>query len=136
MKTINLKQILETKGLSVNEVSKQLFPGNKHPRLALNRVMAGDAVLDADQISKLSALAGMTIDELYGTKWVSSSNEGIVTFTTDTYSAVLDPDTWITKIFDNDTLFHESVIHSSGTPLKTYLTLLNDLIENHKNKSE
>ena len=54
MKTIDLKEIIEKRKLDAKDVAQQLFPGIKYPKLALNRIIAGEAVLDANQISKLA----------------------------------------------------------------------------------
>jgi len=125
MKTIDIKAIIEKQGLEMNDVAEQLFPKNKYPRLALNRVIAGDAVLDADQISKLALLADLTIAELYGANWKAKSSKGLHTFTNGEFKAELDTTSWITKIFHKGSKFHESVIHSKSIPLSEYLDKLN-----------
>ena len=128
MKTIDLKSIIEAKGLDTAIVAQQLFPTNQYSRLALNRVMAGKAELDATQISKLSLLANMTIDQLYGTVWAVDSQKGIHKFTNGEFIAELDTNTWVTKIFHKRSMIHESVIHSSSVPLSKYIETLNQLI--------
>jgi hypothetical protein len=40
----------------------------------------------------------------------------------------LDTKTWVTKVFDNGSLFHESVIHSGTTSLSAYLTQLSEIV--------
>jgi hypothetical protein len=136
MKKIDLKQIIKSAGLDSKEVAKQLFPGNKYPVLAFNRVMSGSAELDASQISKLALLAGTTISGLYGVEWKSVSKKDSIEFTTESYKAELDTKTWITKIFDNETLFHESIIHSGSISISEYLRELNLLISKHRNNHE
>jgi hypothetical protein len=134
MKTINIKGIIERQGLDVKEISRQLFPKNKYPRLALNRVMSGGAVLDANQISKFALLAGIDISDLYsGANWNAKSKQGVHIFTNGDFRAELNADTWITKIFHKDSLFHESIIHSGSTPLSAYLNELDSIIINFKN---
>jgi len=49
-------------------------------------------------------------------------------FTSGNFRAELDTNTWVTKVFDNDSLFHESVIHSDSTPLSVYLTQLTKIV--------
>jgi hypothetical protein len=65
MRTIDVKEIIEKHQLDAKEVAQQLFPGNKYPKLALNRVMAGSAQLDANQMSKLALLIGVQVSDLY-----------------------------------------------------------------------
>lgn len=131
MKTINIEKIIEHAKLDKNEIAKHLFPKNKYPRLALNRVIDNDAVLDANQISKLSLLSGIPIAMLYSEDgwtdeaWSSEIEDHKIVFTNRHYKAELDTKTWSTKIFDKNSLFHEFVIHRDSLKLKDYIELLN-----------
>lgn len=129
MKTIDLNGIISKQELDPKEVAQQLFPGNKYPKLALNRVLAGEAVLDANQISKLSLMTGLSIDQLYSENgWKSTSKAGIIAFQNGEYKAELSTETWVTKIFHNGSLFHESIITPGATPVSEYLNELNSII--------
>jgi hypothetical protein len=133
MRTIDVKEIIEKHQLDAKEVAQQLFPGNKYPKLALNRVMAGSAQLDANQMSKLALLIGVQVSDLYsGSEWKATSKKDLISFSSGSYRAELNTKTWITKIFDNDSLFHESVIHAGSTALSEYLNELNLIISKHK----
>lgn len=132
MQTVKVKEVISQKNLDMKEVAQQLFPKNKYPRLALNRVMAGDAVLDADQISKLALMAGVQISDLYTGNWKAKSRKGVHVFTNDEYTAELNTETWITKIFHKDSMIHEAVIHSGTTPLSDYLNELDSIINKYK----
>ncbi len=135
MKTIDVEKIIKTKKLDKKELAQQLFPENKHSSLALNRVIKGDGFLDSNQISLLSELTGIAIGNLYsGNEWGLKNNKGLTVLTSGNFRAELDTKTWITKVFDKDSLFHESVIHSGTTALSVYLNLLTQIIELHKNK--
>ena len=65
MKKINIVEIIQKHGLDVRKVASELFPTNKWPDSALARVVQQKTALDADQILKLAALTGGTIDSLY-----------------------------------------------------------------------
>lgn len=133
MKNIDIKAIIEAKGLNITEVAQQLFPTNQYARLAINRVIAGKAVLDATQISKLALFANMSMDELYENgAWKADSKDGLHHFTNGDFIAKLDTNTWITKIFHKKSMIHESIIHSKNTPLSQYLEALNNVITNIK----
>lgn len=135
MKTIDLNGIIIKQELDPKDVAQQLFPGNKYPKLALNRVLAGEAVLDANQISKLSLMTGLSVDQLYSENgWTSTSKAGIIAFQNGEYKAELSTETWVTKIFHNGSLFHESVITPGATPVREYLNELNSIII--KNQSD
>lgn len=137
MRTINVKEITETRGLDIKEVARQLFPKNKYPDLALNRVMKGKNVLDADQISKLALLSGLTISELFsGDAWKSGPNkENCMTFVNGEYTAELNTTNWTTKVFHNETMFHEEVITPGSLPVSEYLSQLDLIINNYTSKN-
>ena len=129
MKTIDLDKIIKKKKLDKKELAQQLFPGHKYASLALNRVIKGDGFLDSNQISLLSELTGIKIGNLYsGNEWDLKNDKGLTVFTSGNFRAELDTNTWVTKVFDNDSLFHESVIHSDSTPLSVYLTQLTKIV--------
>jgi len=129
MKTIDLAGIIEKQNLDINEIARQLFPENKFPRLALNRVMKKGSVLDANQISKLSLITGIPISELYDERgWKSRYKKDLHILTCGDFRAELDTTTWITKLFHNDSLFHEEILHSGAIMLNEYIKLLDKLI--------
>lgn len=133
MNTIDLKAIIEAKNLNTKIVAQQLFPTNQYPVLALNRVIAGQSLLDSMQISKFAMLANMSIDELYTNRgWKADSKDGIHTFNNGEYLAELNTKTWTTKIYHNNSMIHEEVIHAKDTPLNQYLEALNNVILNIK----
>lgn len=136
MRKIKVKEIIEIRGLDIKEVARQLFPKNKYPDLALNRVIKGKNVLDADQISKLSLLAGIPISGLFsGENWNAISGKGVHVFTNGEFRAELDSETWITKIFHKGSMFHESIISSGSTPVSEYLSQLDIIINNFKSQN-
>lgn len=137
MQTIDLTTILDKSEVQKKEIAKLLFPNHKYPGLALNSVLKGELKLDADQISKLSAFTGIPIDELFHiSKWKMESCENQIEFSTGNFKALLNTETWITKIFCNDSLFHESVVHSRMVPLSEYFKTINELISKHKENEQ
>lgn len=129
---INVKDVIKQSGLNTDEVARHLFPTNKFPKLAFNRILEGKAFLDSSQMSKLATLANITVSELYGGQWKQISKGDIITFTSNSYRAELNIKTWVTRIFDNDSLFHETVINSGATTLSAYIQELNLIIANRK----
>lgn len=135
MKTIDLNAIIAEDGLDVKEVASHLFPSNSYPKLALNRILSGEAVLDATQISKLSLLTGRSVSQLFNTgDWRHEITDGVYVLTSGTFKAELDTKTWITKIFDKNTLFHDEVIHAGTTSLSEYVNKLNSIITKYNSK--
>lgn len=119
--------------LGKKEVAAQLYPDNKFPELALNRVLNSNANLDSNQLSKLAALAGCTVSEILGNDWTKTADKsGLLVFQSERYRAELNTETWTTRIFDNGSLFHDEIIHGQGVPLSEYIGALNELVLNHK----
>ena len=132
MQRIDLARIVRENNLNKDEIAKELWPSHTYPELAYKRITKGDGVLNADQISKLSSITGLSISEIFsGEKWKSSKKGQVYTFTSGNYKAVLNTDTWITKIYLKDSLFHESVIMKKTVPLNQYLENLNSIIINN-----
>ena len=133
MQTINLEGIIESKNLNKKELAKRLFPDNKYAALALNRVIKGDGFLDSKQISLLSELVSIPIGKLFtGAGWDLKSDARLLIITSDEFRAELDRDTWVTKVFENGSLFHESIIHTRNVPLSTYLAELSKIVGHQK----
>lgn len=133
MQTIDIEKLIESLNLDKKEVASLLFPTNSYPVLALGRVIAGKAVLDANQISKLAAYCNVPIDALFtGSNWSCSGKKGLLVFETKEYRAELNTKTWITRIFHNDSLKHEAVIHDGATPISSYLDSLDELVQSWK----
>lgn len=133
MNKLDLQNIIDTYNLDQKEVAKNLFPKNKYPELALNRVLARETYLDTEQASKLALIIGVPIEKLFSTaKWSGKRVGATHILTNGEYRAELDSETWTTKIFHNDSLFHDEVLHSGTTSLSKYLSKLDELILNHK----
>ena len=133
MKRINLSAIIEARALDTNEVAEVLFPSVKYPRLALNRILSGEAVLDADQISKLSSYTGISIGYLFsGGEWeLKLKPKHVVEFLAGDYRAELNTKSWIIKVFSKKSLFHEEVIVGQNTPISSILEYLDKLVINN-----
>jgi hypothetical protein len=135
MQTINLDRIIKSKNLDKKELAQKLFPDNKYAALALNRVIRGDGFLDSKQISLLSALVSIPIGELFtGSGWDLKSSRDTLIITSDKFRAELDRNTWVTKVYENRSLFHESLIHSRNAPLSLYLADLTKIVDHQNQK--
>lgn len=130
--TINLKELIEQRSLKTREVAEFLFPGNKFPRVSIQRVFDGKAQLNSEQVSRLAAWLGVSVDSLYKGGWNSEFKGETCILTNGNYRAELSVETGETKLFHLGSLFHEIVLHDPAIPLSQYIDLLNALIENHQ----
>ena len=48
--TINLKELVEQRGLRLQEMAEILFPDNRFPRAALKRVLNGKTLLNSSHV--------------------------------------------------------------------------------------
>ena len=137
MNKFNLNSIIEYNKLDAKKVAAELFPENKYPMIAMTRVINGEALLNSEQISKLSFLTGIPISQLFESGgWANlptKSNDNTLRFENGDYTATLDRDTWITSLAHKNSIFHESIVVDGNTvPLSVYFTELDKLILNHK----
>lgn len=130
--TINLKELIEQRGLKTREVAEFLFPGNKFPRVSIQRVFDGKARLNSEQVSRLAAWLGVSVDSLYKGGWNSEFKGETCILTNGNYRAELSVETGETKLFHLGSLFHEIILHDPAIPLSQYIDLLNALIEKHQ----
>lgn len=130
--TINLRELIEQRGLKTREVAEFLYPDNKFPRVALQRVLDGKALLNSEQVSRLAAWLGISTDSLYKGGWSSEFEGETCILTNGNYRAELSIRTGETKVFHLGALFHEIILHDPAIPLGQYVELLNDIIKNHQ----
>lgn len=137
MNNIDIKKIIKENLLDTGEVASHLFPKNKYPVLALNRVASGKSSLNVDQLSKLASLINSDVTELFSDAWKSNCSPGsIVKFEKGDFVAELNTATNITKLFHKNSLFHEKVIHSGSVPLSEYLKTLDSLITKYTSNAD
>lgn len=128
---LDIHNIIEKYGLDQNEVAKLLFPDNVRPNLALKRVAEKETLLNTEQFSRLASYIGVPMDSLMNKGWNSakppSANQ--LRFVSDDYEAILNKETFQTRIFHKGSLLHEEIIVSATTPISIYLDALNEIIK-------
>lgn len=65
MDKFDIHRILEEYKPDMKELAKVLYPDNKLPERALDRVLSGEAFLDSNQITKLAAYLGVFVSDLF-----------------------------------------------------------------------
>tara|TARA_R100001198_G_C5197719_1_gene187969 strand:- start:495 stop:926 length:432 start_codon:yes stop_codon:yes gene_type:complete len=131
---INIRKLISDLNLSKKELAKELFPHNKYPVLSLNRVMKGETFLDSNQISRLSALTGVSVENLFDqANWKADIRGRVIIFTDNKFKAHLHVDTFKTEMLYEGVLFHESILHSNDITLKNYIRMLDRHVRQHRN---
>lgn len=133
IKTIDLEKVMKFYGLPKAKLAALMFPENKYTLYAIDRVINGESELNATQLSRLAHYVGLSVDQLYtGAGWEYKKDGDYITFNNGDYEAILDTKNWITKIYSQKSMFHESIIHSGAIELSKYLEKLNSLIKINK----
>jgi hypothetical protein len=134
---INIKKLIEERNLDRASLAVALFPTAKHPAIALTRLVANRSRLNDEQIYRLSIFCDLSIEQMYEQSlyWKQHSNGGLVRFTMDNWSAILNPATGITKVYMLESLVTTHVLSAMNQPLSTYLSELNQIVINKQVKS-
>ena len=134
MKDLDISTIIEERALDKKELARALFPDNKHPDHALRRILDGTALLDTDQLQLLADRAGLPLSELFSKGGWTATRTGpdVHVFKQGHFRAELDLSTGTTRLYKNDALVCEEILHSGLVPLSTYLDGLKKLIHKHK----
>jgi len=136
MQTLDLKRIMLTANLKASYIGAHLFPDNKDPRQAVQRVARGEAFLNSEQIAKLSELLNVPIGLLFdSTAWhmsVEADRKNIIRFRSYNYYAELNTLTMVTRVSLNGVMFFEEVHNEKSIGIHDYLAQLTDLIIKYK----
>lgn len=129
MDNIDVKSLIEKSGLDPVVLAKELYPSNKFPVHALQRVIAGEALLNSEQIAKLAQMLNVEINEVYDiSKWKVGANKDLIYLKHGEYRVELDLTAKTSKIFSGTTLKFETVLHSSTIALSEYIAEINKII--------
>ena len=125
---INFKELLKKYNLSKDDVGKQLFPKNRYPAMAFDRIIKGKSHLNELQISKLAKYLGISIFDLYKGSWKRVKSKDSHVFDRNNFRVHLDTSDWTSRLFHKSSLIHEEIISSENTPLGEYFNILDKLI--------
>ena len=131
MQNVKLAETMQRYHLDKKTTAKGLFPDNKFPVEALDRVLKGKGLLNSEQISRLALMSGASIASLFsGDDWLMSFTKPRYSFLSGVFTAYFFPETRTVKIFDKTSLFHEEVLAPQGdvlvVPLLEHLTKKRD----------
>ncbi len=134
MYTINVAKIIETRGLDSFQTASLLFPSNKHPQKALDRVIEGKSKLDSEQVAFLADLAGIPISTLYTQEgWSCRSRGHVHTMTNGKYTAFIHMDIGLLRIQIGSKRITTGLL-SKSIELGELIETINNII--HKNETK
>ena len=130
-KFINIKKILEDKGVSKTQVACLVFPDVKFPQRAFSRVLTGKTELTVSQAATIAEFLGVRIEDLYEPDrwlWDNSKDGKHIFLYGNNFRAEVDTQTWTTRLYHKDELITEEVICDGQTPIGEYFAKLKSLV--------
>ena len=134
MTQFKLTEIIASYKLDKYELAKVLFPGAKYPKMALTRVLKGEASLSVDQLEILADFIGVTPSQLFMLdtwKDITTTEDLIdnccLTLEKGAYKVKLNFDgAFLTLYKDGEVVYRQ--ITGTDTPVKKFIEYLDDLI--------
>lgn len=134
MTQFKLTEIIACYKLDKDELAKILFPGAKYPKMALARVLKGEASLSVDQLEILADFIGVTPSQLFMLdtwKDITTTEDMVdgccLTLEKGTFKVKLNFDgAFLTLYKDGEVVYRQ--ITGTDTPVKKFIEYLDDLI--------
>lgn len=130
-KFINIKKILEDRGVSKAQIAALVFPTVKFPQRAFSRVLTGKTELTASQAATIAEFLGVRIEDLYEPDrwlWNNSKDSEIIFLYGNNFRAEVNTQTWNTRLYYKDELIREEVVCDGQIPVGEYLDKLKKIV--------
>ena len=134
MTQFNINNIIRDYNLDVNEIAEVLFAEAKHPKLALNRILKGEAHLSVEQLEKLASFIGVMPSSLFELdSWKDATENGYLGFKKGIFKAKLNYNNTFLTLYKNNEVVSEIVLNTQGMTVAQFIEYLDNLILNHQN---
>ena len=131
--TIDVNKIIEHYNLDKDKVAEALFPNNRYKKIALDRILTGKAVIDANQINALSDMIGVLPQELYMiNNWRGEFEDKSIILKQNEYTAKLNHNGTFLSLYKNNDLVYQE-INASNISLNDLIIYLDNLIKKLQN---
>lgn len=131
MEQLDINRIMEAYKPDRKKLAPVLFPNNRYPDEAFDRIIRGIAKLDSEQIARLADYLGVMVHTLYtveGSGWHGSLNSDCMVLTKGEYAAHISSGR--ISIYCKDNPIGGFVLKSEITPFKEIVELLDSYINN------
>jgi len=133
---IDLKSIIESSSLSKDIFASILFPDNRHPIAALDRVLKGHSYLNEKQISDLARLTSMDFNSLFtNSNWKEFNVAGLHIFKKGEYVVMLNLNTMQSQISHKDKEISSTILNHKSITLSEYLNFIDNIITKYENSN-
>lgn len=131
MSQFNINEIIERYRLDQDELARVLYPKAKFPRLALARVMKGEASLDVEQVERLASHLGVFASDLF-LPWKGSEEDGCLTLTKGAWKAKLNYNGVFLTLYKDGEVVEQRISDHAGLTLKKFVESLDETIKTHE----
>lgn len=126
----DISKVIQHFKLDVNSVAEALFPNVRYKKLALDRIIKGEATLNTDQLMKLAELAGVIVGDLFSIdSWKGGIEDNCLTFIKGEYKAKLNYNgSWLSVYKDNELIKQE--MFTPNMSLNDFIDHITDITTN------
>jgi len=131
-KFINVKKLLEDRGMNKTQIGALLFPNVKFPKRAFSRVLTGETELSASQIAILAEHLGVSVNDLFEPdtfRWENSLNGTHVFVYGNNFRAEVNTETWETILYYKDQIFDRGVFCDGTTPISEFRDIIKNKVQ-------
>ena len=129
----NITKVIEYYKLDVNDVAEALFPNVRYKKLALDRVLKGEASINTEQLQALAKLAGVLTSDLFNIdSWKSSAEDGCLTFLKGDFKAKLNYNGVWLSLYKNNELLKQEMFTPNMT-LEEFIAHITELTITYNN---
>lgn len=132
----NINNVMEYYKLGTEETAKVLFPACKYPKLALDRIIKGEANLDTEQLEKLAEHIGVLVTDLFSAgTWKGASENGCLILLKGDYKVKLNYKAVYISIYKDNALIYQKFSNVPEMTLNELIKFLDNFIKNYENGS-
>lgn len=132
MTQFNINDIIRDYSLDTDELANVLFSDVKYPKLALNRIIKGEASLSVEQLEKLASHIGVLPSMLFMLDtWKDATENGHLGFKKGVFRIMLNYNNAFLTIYKNDKVVAELVTNVQDMSVGRFTEYLDNLITNY-----
>lgn len=127
----NINSVIERYSLNPDDVAKALFPHVRYQKLALDRVLKGEATLDVNQLESLANLAGVFVHDLFfiADDWKGTSEDNCLIFLKGDYKVKLNYNGVFMTIYKGPEIIHQELTLKCMS-IQEFIDYINKVINN------
>lgn len=128
----NLNEIIKNHGIDTNELASILFPSVKYQKLALDRILKGEASLSVVQLEKLASYLGVLPSSLFtNDNWIDVTEDEYLTLAKGQFKVKLNYNGSFLTLYKNNEVIDTKVVNISALSVNDFIDYINELITNY-----